>query len=279
MKNNKNINILKNINSLKQIFNFLVILFLSIFFKFNVYAHELWLEPINFNFNNKELFKTNINIGQDFMGSSFGFYSPNKKKLYLENKNEVINLSQRNGNFPAIQTLVLGKGFHILNYETNYEFLKYDTIEKFEDFIEEQGLQNIINKLDRNKIPTENYQRYAKVLITDGNNNFFIQKPKLDLELIALNSPYELKNDIFKFQLFEKNKPLGNWQITIFSKDEKGAYKEKIKTNSIGEGKIRVVNNRSYLLSAVKLNKANYLQKFKYKSDWFSLWASLVFKK
>ena len=279
MKNNKNINILKNINSLKQIFNFLVILFLSIFFKFNVYAHELWLEPINFNFNNKELFKTNINIGQDFMGSSFGFYSPNKKKLYLENKNEVINLSQRNGNFPAIQTLVLGKGFHILNYETNYEFLKYDTIEKFEDFIEEQGLQNIINKLDRNKIPTENYQRYAKVLITDGNNNFFIQKPKLDLELIALNSPYELKNDIFKFQLFEKNKPLGNWQITIFSKNEKGAYKEKIKTNSIGEGKIRVVNNRSYLLSAVKLNKANYLQKFKYKSDWFSLWASLVFKK
>ena len=279
MRKNKNINILKNINSLKQIFSFLVILFLSIFFKFSVYAHELWLEPINFNFNNKEIFKTNINIGQDFNGSSFGFYSPNKKKLYLENKNEVINLSQRDGNFPAIQTLVLGKGFHILNYETNNEFLKYDTIEKFEDFIEEQGLQNTISKLDRNKIPTENYRRFAKALITDGNKNFFIQKPKLDLDLIALNSPFELNNNIFKFQLFEKNKPLGNWQITIFSKDEKSSYKEKIKTNLNGEGKIRVIENRTYLLSAVKLYKVNYLQKFKYKSDWFSLWASLVFKR
>ena len=152
MRKNKNINILKNINSLKQIFSFLVILFLSIFFKFSVYAHELWLEPINFNFNNKEIFKTNINIGHDFKGSSFGFYSPNKKKLYLENKNEVTNLSQRDGNFPAIQTLVFGQGFHVLNYETNNEFLKYDSVEKFEDFIKEQDLQNTINKIDRNKI-------------------------------------------------------------------------------------------------------------------------------
>ena len=279
MKNNKNINILKNINSLKQIFSFLLILFLSISLKFSVHAHELWLEPINFNFNNKEIFKTNINIGQDFMGSSFGFYSPNKKNLYLENKNKVTNLSQRNGNFPAIQTLVLGQGFHVLNYETNNEFLKYDSIEIFEDFIKEQGLQNIITKFNKNKIATENYRRFAKTLITDGNGNFFIQKPKLDFELIALNSPYDLKNNIFKFQLFEKKTPLGNWQITIFSKDEKNTYKEKIKTNSNGEGEIRVVKNRSYLLSAVKLDKANYLQKLKFKSDWFSLWASLVFKK
>ena len=279
MRKNKNINILKNINSLKQIFSFLVILFLSIFLKPSVHAHELWLEPVNFNFNNKELFKTNINIGQDFNGSPFGFYSPNKKKLYLENKNKVINLSQRDGNFPAIQTLVLGQGFHILNYETNNEFLKYETTEKFEDFLKEQGLKNTINNFDRSKIPTENYRRFAKALITDGNKNFFIQKPKLDLDLIALNSPFELNNNIFKFQLFEKNKPLGNWQITIFSKDEKSSYKEKIKTNLNGEGKIRVIENRTYLLSAVKLYKVNYLQKFKYKSDWFSLWASLVFKR
>ena len=66
---------------------------------------------------------------------------------------------------------------------------------------------------------------------------------------------------------------------TIFSKDENNTYKEKIKTNSNGVGKIRTIENRTYLLSAVKLNKTNYLQKLKFKSDWFSLWASLVIKK
>ena len=274
-----NINILKNINLLKQFLYLFVIIFLVTFLKIKVHAHELWLEPINFNFNNKELFKTNINIGQDFMGSPFGFYSPNKKSLYLENRKKVTKLSQRDGDFPAIQTLILEQGFHILNYETNNEFLKYDSVEKFEDFIKEQGLQSTIDKLDRNKIPTENYRRFAKVLITDGNKGFFIQKSKLDFEIIALSTPYKLKNSFFEFQLFEKNKPLGNWQITIFSKDENNTYKEKIKTNSNGVGKIRTIENRTYLLSAVKLNKANYFQKLKFKSDWFSLWASLVIKK
>ena len=274
-----NINILKNINSLKQVLYLFVIIFLVTFLKIKVHAHELWLEPINFNFNNKELFKTNINIGQDFMGSPFGFYSPNKKSLYLENRNKVTKLSQRDGDFPAIQMLISEQGFHVLNYETNNEFLKYDSVEKFEDFVKEQGLQSTIDKFDRNKIPTENYRRFAKVLITDGNKGFFIQKSKLDFEIIALSTPYKLKNSFFEFQLFEKNKPLGNWQITIFSKDENNTYKEKIKTNSNGVGKIRTIENRTYLLSAVKLNKANYFQKLKFKSDWFSLWASLVIKK
>ena len=274
-----NINNLKNMNLLKQILYFFVIIFLVIFLKFKVYAHELWLEPINFNFNNKELFKTNINIGQDFIGSPFGFYSPNKKSLYLENRNKVTKLLQRDGDFPAIQMLISEQGFHILNYETNNEFLKYDSVEKFEDFVKEQGLQSTLDKFDKNKIPTENYRRFAKVLITDGNKGFFIQKPKLDFEIIALNTPYELKNSFFKFQLFEKKKPLGNWQITIFSKDENNTYKEKIKTNSNGVGKIRTIENRTYLLSAVKLDRANYLQKLKFKSDWLSLWASLVIKK
>ena len=274
-----NINVLKNINLLKQVLYLFVIIFLVTFLKIKVHAHELWLEPINLNFNNKELFKTNINIGQDFMGSPFGFYSPNKKSLYLENRNKITQLSQRDGDFPAIQMLISEQGFHVLNYETNNEFLKYDSVEKFEDFIKEQGLQSTINKLNRNKVPTENYRRFAKVLITDGNEGFFIQKSKLDFEIIALSTPYKFKNSFFEFQLFEKNKPLGNWQITIFSKDENNTYKEKIKTNSNGVGKIRTIENRTYLLSAVKLNKANYLQKLKFKSDWFSMWASLVFKK
>ncbi|MDB9751190.1 DUF4198 domain-containing protein [Candidatus Pelagibacter ubique] len=279
MKNNKNINILKNINLLNQIFYFFVILLLTTFLKFNVHAHELWLEPINFKFNNKEVSKIHIKVGQNFNGSPFGYYDPNKKNLYLENKNKVINLPQRDGNFPAIQTLILDKGFHILNYETNYEFLKYESIEKFEDFLKEQNFESTLDKFDKNKLPTESYRRFAKAVMTNGNKSFFIQKPKLDFEIIALTSPYNLKEEIFEFQLFEKGNPLENWQITIFSRDEENSYKEIVKTNPNGVGKIRIFENRTYLLSAVKLDKANYIEKLKHKSDWLSLWASLTFKR
>ena len=192
MRSNKNINILKNINLLNQIFYFFVILLSTTFLKFNVQAHELWLEPVNFKFNNKEVSKIHINIGQNFMGTPFGYYDPNKKSLYLENINKVKDLPQRDGNFPAIQTLIPDKGFHVLTYETNYELLKYESLEKFEDFLKEQNFQSVVDKFDRNNLPTENYKRFAKTLITDGNKDFFIQKPKLDFEIIALNSPYNL---------------------------------------------------------------------------------------
>ena len=279
MKSNKNMNILKYINLLNQIFYFFVVLLFITFLKFDSHAHELWLEPINFKFNNNEVSKIHIKVGQNFNGSPFGYYDPNKKNLYLENKNKVINLPQRDGNFPAIQTLILDKGFHILNYETNYEFLKYESIEKFEDFLKEQNFESTLEKFDKNKLPTESYRRFAKALMTNGNKSFFIQKPKLDFEIIALTSPYNLKEEIFEFQLFEKGNPLENWQITIFSRDEENSYKEIVKTNPNGVGKIRIFENRTYLLSAVKLDKANYIEKLKYKSDWFSLWASLTFKK
>ena len=278
MKNNKNINILKNINLLNQIFYFFVILLLTTFLKFNVRAHELWLEPINFKFNNKEVSKIHIKVGQNFNGSPFGYYDPNKKNLYLENKDKVMNLSQRDGNFPAIQTLIIDKGFHVLTYETNFEFLKYESLKKFKDFLKEQGLFSSAGNIDINKIPTENYKRFAKTLMTDGYKEFFIQKPKLDFEIIALNSPYNLNNNLFEFQLFEKGNPLENWQIIVFSRDKENSYKEIVKTNINGIGIIRVFKNRTYLLSSVKLEKAKYIEKLKYKSDWFSFWASLTFK-
>ena len=134
------------------------------------------------------------------------------------------------------------------------------------------------SKFDKNNLPTENYKRFAKTLMTDGNKDFFIQKPKLDFEIIALNSPYNLNNNLFEFQLFEKGNPLENWQITIFSRDKENSYKEIVKTNRNGIGIIKVIKSRTYLLSSVKLEKANYIEKLKYKSDWFSFWASLTFK-
>ena len=56
------------------------------------------------------------------------------------------------------------------------------------------------------------------------------------------------------------------------------SFKEIVRTNPNGIGKIRVLRNRTYLLNSVKLKKANYIEKLKYKSDWFSYWASLTFK-
>ena len=257
----------------------MLIFFLINFFSINLQAHELWLEAKNFNFNNQDTLEVDIKIGQGFKGTPFGYYEPLKKKLYLENKNKKIILNQRNGNFPAIQILVLDKGFHILNYETNSEKLKYESVEKFIEFLNEQNLISFKSSIEKNKIPTESYKRFAKILLSDGSNDFFIQEPKLDFEFIALNSPYDQNNFYFEFQLYKKTKPFGNWDVTVFSKDDENVFKEIVKTNPNGIGKLRLFDNRIYLLSAVDLREADYMDKIKHKSDWLSFWASLVFKR
>jgi hypothetical protein len=75
----------------------------------------------------------------------------------------------------------------------------------------------------------------------------------------------------------DKGKPLGNFQVTIFSKTEENFIKEIIETKPNGEGKIRVFDDRVYLLSAVKIFKPNFIQNLKSKSDWISHWASMTF--
>jgi hypothetical protein len=78
----------------------------------------------------------------------------------------------------------------------------------------------------------------------------------------------------------DKGKPLGDFQVTIFSKTRENFTQEIIKTKPNGEGKIRVFDDRVYLLSAVKIFKPNFIQNLKLKklkSDWVSHWASLTF--
>ena len=79
----------------------------------------------------------------------------------------------------------------------------------------------------------------------------------MDFEFIALNSPYDQNNFYFEFQLYKKTKPFGNWDVTVFSKDDENVFKEIVKTNPNGIGKLRLFDNRIYLLSALSLRMAD----------------------
>lgn len=242
----------------------------------NVYSHELWLEPRDFNYSDNKTLEIDIKIGQKFDGARFGFLKKEKKQLFLENKNTIKDLEQRNGSFPALQITNIKNFFSIINYETNYEYLKYESIEKFLNFLDEYGLSYILDDNKLENTPSENYKRFAKTLIFNDEKSFFVQKPKMDLELVANNFPK--KNELSKFKLFYKKVPLNNWPIIIFSKDANQTYIKKIETNSNGEFEINLIEDRIYLISAVKIYKSDIFEKLTLKSDFISLWASLTFK-
>src|SRR5210317_1903191 len=238
----------KNIFFKKCIIFFFLIIFLYFLQNKEVVAHELCLEK-------------NLNL---------------EDKTLIDINNIIKDIEQRDGDFPALQTELNNNYFNVINYESKYSFLEYDNMETFEDFVKEQNFLDILSSYSLSKLPTENYKRFSKILISNSND-FFQQTSKLDFELIALNSPFDKKNEFFEFKLMDKGKPLGDFQVTIFSKTSKNFTKEIIKTKPNGEGKIRVFDDRVYLLSAVKIFKPNFIQNLKLKSDWVSHWASLTF--
>ena len=252
--------------------NLLIIITFIIYANKELNAHELWLEPDYENKNNH----INIMVGQNFKGTRFGFLNSEMKQLFHENKNKIQKITQRDGNFPAIQIDIDKDEFNIISYETNYSFLKYKSYDDFEKFVNEQNFSHLTKNIDKKIIPTENYKRFSKILISNSNQ-FFLQKQNLDYEIIALNSPFERSNEYFEFRLVENNKLQKNFQVTIFSKDGMNFYKDYVKTNPNGEGKIRLFENRSYLISAVKVKKASLLERLKLKSEWISHWASMTF--
>jgi len=188
--------------------NFLIITTFITYINNKLYAHELWLEP-DYNSKNNHI---NIMIGQNFNGTPFGFSNADMKQLFLENKNNLQKIIQRDGNFPAIQINIDTNKFNIINYETNYSFLEYDSFDDFEKFVKNQNSSYLIKNIDKTIIPKENYKRFSKILISNSNN-FFIQKENLDYEIVALNSPFDPRNEFFEFRLLENNKPLKNLQL------------------------------------------------------------------
>lgn len=242
-----------------------------------VQAHEMWLEPLNFFPNINEQLKVHIKVGQNFNGESYPYIQSETKSLQLFNQNKTITLKHRDGDYPAIQSIVQKNGLHVLSYESIPEKVNYESFDKFKQFLQEQDLWDKWSKENPSYINStikEVYTRYAKSLIQIGQSNDEDFNTKLPFEIIALQNPYSAKNEKgIKVLLLYQNKPFKNYLINVFIKLNSDITKYKFKTNNYGEVFIPLNKKGIFLLSAV-----HFIKNKDYNSDWHSMWASLTFE-
>ena len=239
-------------------------------------AHELWLEPEAFITQPNSKLNAHIKVGQKFNGDKFPYLRSETKslKLFLEQKS--ITLQPRDGDYPAIQSLLEESGLHVLSYESTPEKVDYKNFEIFKTFLKDEGIWNEWSAKNPDFINSdinETYTRYAKSLIQVGTKSGEDFNTGLLFELIALNNPYGSENKIDVLLLY-KNKPFPNSQITIFNKTGNETTISKIKTNNDGKAIISLEKKGAFLISAVHFKKSEIKN-----ADWHSLWASLTFKK
>lgn len=256
----------------------LISIFIILTYGFSSSAHEMWLEPENFILKKNTEVKVNIRVGENLVGDSFPYIGSETKsfKLFLNKKQ--IKLKYRDGDYPAMKSLLKNNGLYVISYQSTPEQVNYENFSKFESFLKDQNLWDHWSSIYPSFINTEikeRYIRYAKSLVQVGQEKGKDFNTNLEFEIIAIDNPYIKTNDNrIQILILYKNKPHINSQVTIFKKLNNKVVINKIKTNSEGKAFINLKEKGFFLISAI-----HFIKDPKNPLEWYSMWASLTFYK
>ena len=261
----------------------LYIFLLLIAYSIRANAHEFWIEPTQYQLND-DLINAHLRVGQEFQGMVL-MYNPQDFKTFKilsGSKNKKEKIKGILGDVPAINITTNLDNLLIIYHETKDKYVDYKKFQKFEDFVNEKGYQQLIDTHFEKGFPESNfiesYRRYAKSLITLNGSEGKDKKTGLLFEFVLDQNPYiELNSKQMSGTLYYKKKPLKKNLVTIFSK-YKNTKLSIVNTITDDKGKFTfdIEPGREYLLDSVVIYPLK-AEPEKNEPIWHSDWASTTF--
>ncbi len=261
----------------------LYIFLLLIAYSIRANAHEFWIEPKQYQLND-DLINAHLRVGQEFQGMVL-MYNPQDFKTFKilsGSKNKKEKIKGILGDVPAINITTNLDNLLIIYHETKDKYVDYKKFQKFEDFVNEKGYQQLINTHFEKGFPESNfiesYRRYAKSLITLNGSEGKDKKTGLLFEFVLDQNPYnKLNSKQMSGTLYYKKKPLKKNLVTIFSK-YKNTKLSIVNTITDDKGKFTfdIEPGRVYLLDSVVIYPLK-ADPEKNEPIWHSDWASTTF--
>ncbi len=247
-----------------------------------VIAHEFWLQPQKYVFNNGETANIKFNVGEDFTGENWA--SNNSKINYLIHttpSNKQIDIaglvSDKKGD--SIKLKLNEEGTHMIIYNSKNSFIKLEPA-KFNAYLKEDGIINTLNYRKKNNELAINgkeyYQRSVKTILQVGNTitTNCLQPTALPLDIVPEINPYQQKNftRTYKFKVLFKGQVLKNQLIKVWFNTHGKRTVHNYYTDR--KGSIDFLGNTSeYMVSTVFMEK-NTSDSV---AQWQSYWASVTF--
>ncbi len=261
----------------------LYIFLLLIAYSIRANAHEFWIEPTQYQLND-DLINAHLRVGQEFQGMVL-MYNPQDFKTFKivsGSKNKKEKIKGILGDVPAINITTNLDNLLIIYHETKDKYVDYKKFQKFEDFVNEKGYQQLINTHFDKGFPESNfiesYRRYAKSLITLNGSEGKDKKTGLLFEFVLDQNPYnKLNSKQMSGTLYYKKKPLKKNLVTIFSK-YKNTKLSIVNTITDDKGKFTfdIEPGREYLIDSVVIYPLK-ADPEKNEPIWHSDWASTTF--
>lgn len=247
-----------------------------------VVAHELWIEPAEYQVQSSENIVAGIKNGENFEGIELSYLPHNFEHFVILGANQGAVVVSRIGDRPAIDQAAPVSGLNIVVYESKPATISYDSLEKFKEFAINHGVDDIAKAhvargLAAGKF-TEVYTRYSKALVSVGNAQGADRRIGLEAELVALENPYLLKNaPDMRVQLFFNGAPRPDSQIEMYSKAASGELTASVhETNADGIAVLPIVAGSEYMLNAVIFRQPHERHRDT-NAVWETLWANLTF--
>lgn len=254
-------------------------------------AHEFWIEPDASQIAVGEEFTATLNVGQDLSGSTYSYLPPRFERFTVTAGGSTKPVQSRVGDNPALQMRIGDPGLQIIAYQSKIEGLTYASSEKFQQFLDYEGLDWVLDAHKERGLPTENfrenYTRFAKSLVQvgpykadDSNEDHAVGLP---IELVAMNSPFEPGCERLEVQLLRSGLPLENIQIATFQRNTDGSVSRRLtRSDANGIADILIDGSGFFLVSAVQMEAIDPEQSAEAVNGripvWKSLWASLSFR-
>ncbi|HCY48543.1 MAG TPA: hypothetical protein DHV03_07645 [Alphaproteobacteria bacterium] len=246
-------------------------------------SHEFWIAPTSYLADETTQIDAELLVGMDMVGSAQIHIKNEIKQSFRQLADQRKPNKGRLGDRPALQTMALGSGLHVLAHVTKQQSTSYKDLQKFQAFLEEKDLLAYLQEHRDRNLPekdfAEGYVRHAKSLLVRGSAMGGDQILGLRLELVAMNNPYvmTLPNNIPILAL-EHGKPVANRRMTIQSRRPDGVTDRAFAmTNDQGLANIMLYPDREYLIDLVTMEQSDPATD-PHQAPWRSHWASLTFQ-
>ncbi len=247
-----------------------------------VTAHELWIEPRDYQIPADGKMIADLVNGQEFAGTKLPYLTQRFAHFVDVAGGKVAPVTGRNGDTPAVDIAATPDGLHVIAYQARNATVTYENWEKFQKFVDHKDLGDALSNHRARGMPEvdfiEVYSRYSKSLIGVGGSAGSDLRTGLETEIVALTNPYtdDLSGGM-QLQLFYRQDVRANEQIEIFEKSPSGTVTIfMVRTNGQGIATVPVKPGHSYMADAVVLREPSDAVVIDTGAAWETLWANMT---
>jgi uncharacterized GH25 family protein len=247
-----------------------------------VHAHELWIEPLDWQPKVDGRLEADLVNGQLFEGLTLSYLPKWFSRFDVVAGDAVATVEGRMGDTPALGQAVLGDGLHVVVYQSTPSTVDYKEWAKFLKFVAHKDLGDIEIEHRARGLPEadfkEVYTRYSKALVGVGAGAGADKSEGLETELVALDNPYIGGLQAIRVQVFYQGAARADAQVELFEKAADDTVVVSLhQTDADGIASLPVRSGYVYMADAVVMRVPSDATAAEYGAVWETLWANLTF--